>query len=77
MSGIMKRAEVCAVTGLCYTSIYNKMKAGDFPLSRKLGNISSRSVGWLRSEVDTWLNGLQAAYVQQGDSFVSVDRVAL
>jgi prophage regulatory protein len=56
MQTIMKRQEVCAVTGLCYTSIYNKEKVGEFPSRRKLG---ARSVGWIRQEVEDWINDLQ------------------
>lgn len=61
MKTIMKRKEVCAVTGLCYTRIYNKMKRGEFPSSKQLG---LRSVGWLRQDVQTWLDGLQPRYEQ-------------
>lgn len=56
MASIMKRAEVLEVTGLCYTSIYNKEKRGEFPARRKLG---ARSVGWVRHEVEAWIDGLQ------------------
>jgi len=53
---IMKRKEVCETTGLSYTSIYNKERAGLFPARRKL---SARSVGWLRSEVEGWIADLE------------------
>lgn len=53
---IMKKKEVCEVTGLCYTSIYNKEKVGQFPARRKLG---VRAVGWVRSEVEAWIESLQ------------------
>jgi len=56
MASIMKRQEVVAATGLCYTSIYNKEKRGEFPARRKL---SARSVGWIRQEVEAWIDGLQ------------------
>jgi prophage regulatory protein len=52
---IMRRPEVLAATGLCYTSIFNKMKAGDFPLSKQL---TSRSVGWIKEEVEAWIAAL-------------------
>jgi prophage regulatory protein len=60
MVTIMKRQEVVAVTGLCYTSIYNKEKAGNFPKRRQL---SARSVGWIRQEVETWIQGLQCVVI--------------
>ena len=56
MKTIMKRQEVVAATGMCYTSIYNKEKVGGFPARRKLG---ARSVGWIRQEVEAWINDLQ------------------
>lgn len=57
MASIMKRQEVVAATGLCYTSIYNKEKRGEFPARRQL---SARSVGWIRHEVEAWIEGLAA-----------------
>lgn len=39
-------------TGLSRSSIYEKMKKGEFPGSIALG---ARAVGWLESEVDAWL----------------------
>ena len=50
---IIKRPTVQAMTGLSRSSIYQKMKDGDFPQQIKL---SERSVGWIESEVQTWLN---------------------
>lgn len=61
MVSIMKRQDVVAATGLCYTSIYNKEKRGEFPARRQL---SARSVGWIRQEVEAWIAGLQCVSVQ-------------
>jgi prophage regulatory protein len=60
MATIMKRPEVLAATGLCYTSIYNMEKRGNFPARRQL---SARSVGWIRHEVEAWIEGLQQVAV--------------
>jgi prophage regulatory protein len=38
--------------GLKQSSIYNKMKAGDFPKPVK---ISERAVGWVESEINDWI----------------------
>lgn len=57
MKKIMRRQEVLDATGLCYTSIHNKMKAGTFPLHKQL---SVRAVGWIKSEVDAWIDSLQS-----------------
>jgi len=56
MKTIMRKQDVLDATGLCYTSIYNKEKAGEFPARRKL---SARSVGWIRQEVEDWIVSLQ------------------
>lgn len=56
MKTIMRKQDVLDATGLCYTSIYNKEKVGDFPARRKL---SARSVGWIRQEVEQWIDNLQ------------------
>jgi prophage regulatory protein len=55
---ILKRQGVVEATGMCYTSIYNKMKAGTFPKSRKLG---VRSVGWIKEEVEKWIADLECS----------------
>jgi len=55
---IMRKPEVLAATGLCYTSIFNKMKEGTFPLSRQL---TTRSVGWIKEEVDKWIDDLECS----------------
>jgi len=55
---IMRRKDVLAATGLCYTSIYNMEKKGTFPARRKLG---VRAVCWIKEEVDAWVAGLGLA----------------
>jgi len=49
---IMKRPAVESTTGLSRSSLYAKMASGDFPQAVKLGR---RSVGWVASEVQAWL----------------------
>lgn len=49
---ILKRKEVEMIVGLGRSSIYAKVKDGSFPKPVKL---SSRSVGWIQSEVQSWL----------------------
>jgi prophage regulatory protein len=55
MSGlsIWRLHEVMARTGLKRSTIYDKMKKGDFPLSVSLG---PRAVGWIADEVIAWIN---------------------
>lgn len=50
---IMKRSEVEYKTGLSRSSIYAKMADGTFPRAIKLG---ARSVGWLESDINQWVN---------------------
>jgi prophage regulatory protein len=49
---MMKRKDVVQATGLCYTTIYNLEKAGNFPARRQL---SPGRVAWMRPEVENWL----------------------
>jgi len=49
---IIKRREVEGRTGLPRSTMYDRIKRGDFPAPVPLG---ARSVGWLEHEVDAWL----------------------
>jgi prophage regulatory protein len=50
---ILRLPEVCAVTGLGRSFIYQLQAAGSFPQRVKLG---LRAVGWLENEVQRWLS---------------------
>lgn len=49
---IYRLPEVMASTGLSRSSIYAYIGNGAFPAPIKLG---SRSSGWLKSEIDSWV----------------------
>ncbi len=49
---ILRLPEVQTRTGLSRSSIYNYIKDGSFP---KRIHIGKRSVGWLHSEIDSWV----------------------
>lgn len=49
---ILRRNQVEVRTGLPRSSLYDRIKRGDFPAPIPLG---ARSVGWLEHEVDAWL----------------------
>jgi prophage regulatory protein len=49
----LRRPEVETKTGLSTSAIYEKMVAAEFP---KPIPIAKRSVGWLESEVDQWID---------------------
>ncbi|MEW9678421.1 AlpA family transcriptional regulator [Pseudomonas sp. TE50-2] len=49
---IMRRDEVEQKTGFKRSHIYNLMKAGQFPLCRRIG---TRAVGWDSLEIEQWV----------------------
>jgi len=49
---ILRRQQVQARTGLGRSSVYSLMKLGQFPKSIK---ISARAVGWLESDIDSFI----------------------
>lgn len=49
---ILRRKDVESRTGLCRSTIYAKIKSGDFPPPIPLG---ARAVGWVEKEIDDWL----------------------
>ena len=52
-SRIIRLREVISRVGLCRATIYNLIKKGDFPQQVNLG---LNSVGWIESEVQTWID---------------------
>ena len=55
---VLRRPDVERVTGLPRSTIYDKMKAGEFPRPIRL---TARSVGWLESEIADWQKARIAA----------------
>jgi prophage regulatory protein len=55
---ILRRPAVEAKTGMPRSSIYAAMKRGEFPTPIKLG---VRAVGWLESDIETWLSSRAGA----------------
>ncbi len=51
---IIRRSELCSITGQSYTTIWRRIKAGEFPAPVKLSE-SGRAVGWYASEVNAYL----------------------
>ncbi len=49
---ILRRKQVQVRTGLSRSTIYQKVKDGDFPAPVALG---ARAVGWIEAEVVAWL----------------------
>lgn len=57
MQQVLREKQVVKEYGLSRTSIWRKEKAGTFPSRVKLG--SGRAVGWLRTDLEKWLQGLK------------------
>jgi predicted DNA-binding transcriptional regulator AlpA len=49
---ILRLPEVCRRTGLGRSALYAAIQEGSFPRQVKL---SERAVGWLASDVDSWI----------------------
>lgn len=52
MSKIIRKKEVCELTGLSRSTIYDQISAGRFPRQVRLG---VRSVGWRLEEIQAWI----------------------
>ena len=51
----MRITEVVQVTGLSGTTIWRRVRSGDFPAPVRLGSLATRSVGWRESEIRKWI----------------------
>jgi prophage regulatory protein len=49
---ILRLRQVSARTGLARSTIYERIKAGEFPAQVALG---ARAVGWLEADIDAWI----------------------
>ena len=56
---IMRLPEVLELTGLSKSTLYRRMKAGEFPQPVRLGGPRCRAVGWLADEVYAWIDRLK------------------
>jgi prophage regulatory protein len=62
---ILRLKDVVARIKLSRSFIYSKMAAGDFPASIALGR---RAVGWLESDVASWIRGRALSSRKDGSS---------
>jgi prophage regulatory protein len=51
-STILRLKQVKVRTGLARSTLYERIKAGDFPPQVSLG---ARAVGWLEADVEAWI----------------------
>ena len=52
---ILRTSAVLEVLSLSRTSLWRRVSAGDFPAPIKLGGPGTRAVGWLRADIERWL----------------------
>lgn len=52
---IMRLPAVLSATGLSRTTLWRRVRSGDFPAAVRLGGAQSRAVGWRRGDVEKWL----------------------
>ena len=55
---LIGRQEVEQMVGLSRSTIYDKMRAGTFPLPLKIG---AKAVRWRMSEIEEWVNSHERA----------------
>ena len=58
---ILRTPAVLALIGLSRTSLWRRVRDGDFPAPIRLGGLGSRAVGWRRADVERWLEALPKA----------------
>ena len=56
MERMMRTPEVVNLTGLSKTTIWRRVRSGDFPIPVKLGGPAARSVGWRATDVQEWID---------------------
>lgn len=71
---ILRLAEVIKKTGLSRSMLYKLMKSRAFPLNL---HISMKSVGWVDSEVEKWMENRLEMRDTKGDGAANGGRVCL
>ena len=52
---ILRLKDVVELVGLSKTTIWRRMRAGEFPPALRLGGPQTRAVGWKMTDVEAWL----------------------
>ncbi len=55
---LLDKAEVCAIAGVTFPTIWSWMRDGLFPRSRVIGRGHSSKSVWLSTEVEAWMAAL-------------------
>ena len=64
--GFLREPEVLLLVPLSRSTLWRRVKLGEFPKPLRLGGSRSRAVAWRRADVDEWLNGLTVTPVYAG-----------
>ena len=72
MDSILRTKDVLNVVGFARTTLWRRVKSGDFPQPVRLGGAGSRAVGWRSGEVERWLAERQSVSVGEGMGPVQV-----
>ena len=57
---ILRLKDVVELVGLSKTTIWRRMRAGEFPPALRLGGPQTRAVGWKVTDVEAWLEQRRA-----------------
>ena len=52
---ILRLKDVVELVGLSKTTIWRRMRTGEFPSAIRLGGPQTRAVGWKVTDVEAWL----------------------
>jgi prophage regulatory protein len=69
INSILRLKQVCELTGLKRSTVYNRMADGMFPKQFPLGG---RAVGWLASDVDSWISHVVQTGRASGNGLVQL-----
>ena len=61
MEKILRIKDVAQVVGLGKTTIWQRIREGQFPRPVKLGGRDSRAVGWRQGDIERWLSEREVA----------------
>ena len=55
LNRILKTPEVITATGLSKSTIWRRVRSGEFPVPVRLGGAESRSIGWKQDDIEEWI----------------------
>ena len=56
---IMRMDEVVQALQISRTTLWRRVRAGQFPPPLRLGGAGSRAIGWRRTDVERWVDELR------------------